>query len=68
MFLFSKKMFFSSKVCLILSVILMVWFNLFTIVDSGPVAGAICSAGCAALVVACYAAGGATFGQVTGII
>ena len=31
----------------------------------GPLAGAICSAGCAAVVVACYAAAGAVFGTVT---
>ena len=34
-------------------------------VDGGPVALAIAQAGCAALVVACYAAAGATFGTIT---
>ena len=33
--------------------------------ESGPLAGAICSAGCASLVVACYGAAGAVFGTVT---
>ena len=28
----------------------------------GPISGAICSAGCAAVVVACYSAGGLVFG------
>lgn len=31
----------------------------------GPISGAICSAGCAAVVVACYTAAGAVFGTVT---
>ena len=31
----------------------------------GPLSGAICSAGCASLVVACYAGAGAVFGTVT---
>ncbi len=61
-------MLFSSKVCLFLSVILLIWFNVFTTVDSGPAAGAICSAGCAAVQVACYAAAGFVFGTVTGIM
>jgi len=34
-------------------------------VESGPTAGAMASAGCAAVVVACYAAAGAVFGTVT---
>ena len=34
-------------------------------VTAGPLSGAICSAGCAALVCACYTAGGLTFGTVT---
>ena len=34
-------------------------------VTAGPLSGAICSAGCASLVCACYAAGGLTFGTVT---
>lgn len=34
-------------------------------VDAGPAAYGICQAGCAAIVVACYAAGGAVFGTVT---
>ena len=33
--------------------------------DSGPLSGAICSAGCAAVVVACYSAAGVVFGTVT---
>lgn len=33
--------------------------------DAGPLAGAICSAGCAALVCACYGAAGAVFGTIT---
>ena len=36
-----------------------------TRVDAGPLSGAICSAGCAALVCACYGAAGAVFGTVT---
>jgi hypothetical protein len=32
---------------------------------AGPISGAICSAGCASLVCACYAAAGFTFGTVT---
>ena len=34
-------------------------------VGAGPAAYGICQAGCAAVVVACYAAGGAVFGTVT---
>uniref|UniRef100_A0A914D560 Uncharacterized protein n=1 Tax=Acrobeloides nanus TaxID=290746 RepID=A0A914D560_9BILA len=34
-------------------------------INSGPVAYGICQAGCAALVVACYTAAGATFGTIT---
>ncbi|ODM98463.1 hypothetical protein Ocin01_08216 [Orchesella cincta] len=34
-------------------------------VDAGLGFGAICSAGCAAMVVACYSAGGAVFGTIT---
>ena len=30
---------------------------------AGPTAGAICSAGCAAVVVACYGAAGVIFGK-----
>ena len=33
--------------------------------SAGPISGAICSAGCAALVVAWYSAAGAVFGTVT---
>lgn len=36
-----------------------------TTVQSGPTASGICYAGCATVVVACYAAAGATFGTVT---
>jgi hypothetical protein len=32
--------------------------------SSGPILGAACSAGCAAVVVACYSAAGFTFGTV----
>lgn len=39
---------------------------LLSFVDAGPAAYGICQAGCAAVVVACYAAGGAVFGTVTG--
>jgi hypothetical protein len=34
-------------------------------VQTGPAAYGICQAGCAAVVAACYAAGGAVFGTVT---
>ncbi|CAF0915876.1 unnamed protein product [Rotaria sordida] len=34
-------------------------------IEAGPVAYGICQAGCAAVVVACYAAAGAVFGTVT---
>jgi len=34
-------------------------------VEAGPAAQGICYAGCAAVVVACYTAAGATFGTVT---
>ena len=34
-------------------------------VTAGPLSGAICSAGCAALVCTCYAAGGLVFGTIT---
>ena len=37
-----------------------------TTVLAGPAAYGICQAGCAAIVVACYTAGGFTFGTVTG--
>ncbi len=33
--------------------------------EQGPLSGAICSAGCAAIVVACYSAAGAVFGTIT---
>ena len=33
--------------------------------SAGPLAYGICQAGCSALVVSCYAAGGLTFGTVT---
>ncbi len=45
-----------------------VFFILITIVqeaDSGPLAYGICQTGCNAIVVACYAAAGYTFGTVT---
>lgn len=34
-------------------------------INSGPIAAALCSSGCAALVVACYAAAGVVFGTIT---
>ncbi len=34
--------------------------------EAGPAAYGVCQAGCAALVVACYAGAGAVFGTVTG--
>jgi hypothetical protein len=34
-------------------------------IEAGPAAYGICQAGCAAVVVACYAAAGAVFGTVT---
>ncbi|GAA5985472.1 hypothetical protein JCM11641_007079 [Rhodosporidiobolus odoratus] len=34
-------------------------------VEAGPIAYGICQAGCAGIVVACYAAAGFTFGTVT---
>jgi hypothetical protein len=50
-------------------VLLVTLFFLFvhhpTSVDAGPAAYGICQAGCAAVVTACYAAGGAVFGTVT---
>ena len=36
-----------------------------TVIEAGPAAYGICQAGCAALVVACYAAAGVVFGTVT---
>ena len=33
--------------------------------SAGPVAVGVCQAGCSAVVVACYAAAGATFGTIT---
>lgn len=38
---------------------------LFAQSNAGPLSGAICSAGCAAVVVACYSAAGFVFGTVT---
>jgi hypothetical protein len=38
---------------------------LITNLTAGPLSGAICSAGCAALVCTCYAAAGLTFGTIT---
>ncbi|PSN34680.1 hypothetical protein C0J52_22484 [Blattella germanica] len=37
-------------------------------VYSGPIAAGICYAGCAGVVVACFAAAGATFGTVPGSV
>ncbi|KAH9894857.1 hypothetical protein C8Q73DRAFT_790064 [Cubamyces lactineus] len=34
-------------------------------VDAGPIAYGLCQTGCNAVVVACYAAAGATFGTIT---
>lgn len=36
-------------------------------VSGGPIAGAICSAGCAAVVMACYSAAGAIWGATAGL-
>ncbi len=36
-------------------------------VSGGPAAGAICSAGCAAVVMACYSAAGAIWGATAGL-
>ncbi len=36
-----------------------------TFIEAGPAAYGICQAGCAAVVVACYAAAGSVFGTVT---
>jgi len=40
-------------------------FSSSCVVKAGPAAYGICQAGCAAVVVACYAAAGAVFGTVT---
>ncbi|KAJ9069407.1 hypothetical protein DSO57_1018793 [Entomophthora muscae] len=40
-------------------------FHIASAVLGGPLAYGICQTGCNAVVVACYAAGGATFGTVT---
>ena len=45
--------------------LLLAFMLLFNICYCGPLAGAICSAGCASLAVACYAGAGAVFGTVT---
>jgi hypothetical protein len=42
---------------------LLILFLLIENIFAGPIAGAICSAGCAALVTACYAAAGFVFGK-----
>lgn len=44
---------------------ILVVFVYVGLVQSGPAAYGICQAGCGAVVVACYAAGGAVFGTVT---
>lgn len=36
-------------------------------VSGGPTAGALCSAGCAAVVMACYGAAGAVWGATAGV-
>ena len=50
------------KSCALVFVIALVCFG---IAESGPLAYGICQTGCNAGVVACYAAGGMTFGTVT---
>jgi len=40
-------------------------FFLISTAQAGPLAMAICQAGCASVVVACYSAGGAVFGSIT---
>ncbi len=47
------------------AVFLRVIILLISCVEAGPAAYGICQAGCAAVVVACYAAAGAVFGTVT---
>ena len=47
---------------------LIVFFIILLMISSsngGPVAFGVCQAGCAAVVVACYAAAGVTFGTIT---
>ena len=50
---------------MISKIIFFVFLILFNKSNGGLVPGAICSAGCACLVVACYTAAGAVFGTVT---
>lgn len=42
-------------------------FTLTQLAIAGPLAYAICQAGCSAVVVACYSAGGAIFGTVAAV-
>lgn len=44
--------------------VLLAVFALAELASAGPIAYAICQAGCSGLVVACYGAAGATFGTV----
>lgn len=46
-------------------IVLFFFILTFNFSYAGPLSGAICSAGCASLAVACYAAAGAVFGTVT---
>lgn len=50
---------------LLLSILIWMTF-VIRMAHSGPLAYGICQTGCNALVVACYAAAGVTFGTVTG--
>ena len=45
--------------------VLLALLVLAILVESGPLAYGICQSGCNALVVACYASAGATFGTIT---
>lgn len=53
------------KVYSILCVCLLLVSIMTNEVEAGPVAYGYCQSGCAAVVVACYAAGGFTFGTIT---
>ena len=44
---------------------MMLILHISSTVNAGPIVGAICFAGCGALVTACYAAAGAVFGTIT---
>jgi hypothetical protein len=48
-----------------IAVFLSIMVFMASCIEAGPAAYGICQAGCAAVVVACYAAAGAVFGTVT---